>query len=131
MEITVAKQVDVRANMKKYFDMVCTGRAVMVPRKENNNIVILSEREFHEFERARKIADYIAALDLSSELYQEDQGAVRAMQQLKAMADGTEPVKQNLSKGMRGALAEYADPALRKKEKGAWERAAAKKHDTV
>ena len=85
MEITVAKQVDVRANMKKYFDMVCTGRAVMVPRKENNNIVILSEREFHEFERTRKIAEYIAALDLSNELYQENQGAVRAMQQLKAM----------------------------------------------
>lgn len=131
MEITVAKQVDVRANMKKYFDMACAGRAVMVPRKENRNIIILSEWEFHELERARQIAEYIAALDLSSEQYREEQGAVRAMQQLKAMAEGTETVKRSPVRGLRGALAEYADPELRKKERGAWERAAAGKHDTV
>jgi hypothetical protein len=32
---------------------------------------------------------------------------------------------------MRGALAEYADPALIEKEKGAWERAAVDKHGIV
>lgn len=129
MEITVAKQVDVRANMKKYFDLVCTGRAVMVPRKANNNIVILSERAFHEFEQTKRIADYIASLDLSEEQFRKEDVVIRTMRELKAMADGKETAGQTRIKGMRGALAEYADPALRKKEKGAWERAAAGKRD--
>ena len=131
MEITVAKQVDIRANMKKYFDMVCNGCAVMVPRKENKNVVILSEREFHKFERAKQIAEYIAALDLSNEQFLEGETAVMAIRELKAMAGGTEPVRSSASKGMRGALSEYADPELRKKEKGAWERAAAERHGTI
>ena len=35
-----------------------------------------------------------------------------------------EPETKPNGNGMRGALAEYADPALIEKEKGAWERAA-------
>ena len=35
------------------------------------------------------------------------------------------------SRSMRGALSEYADPALAQKEQGAWERAAAEKHGSV
>ncbi|MBQ9424297.1 MAG: hypothetical protein IJU32_12020 [Pyramidobacter sp.] len=39
---------------------------------------------------------------------------------------------QNLRpRSMRGALSEYADPALAQKEQGAWERAAAEKHGSV
>lgn len=38
-----------------------------------------------------------------------------------------EPVKVVYKKGMRGVLAQYADPELREKENGAWERAAAGK----
>lgn len=34
-------------------------------------------------------------------------------------------------KGMRGILAQYADPELAEKEKGAWECAAAEKHDNI
>ncbi|MCR4818132.1 MAG: hypothetical protein K5841_04145 [Fretibacterium sp.] len=34
-------------------------------------------------------------------------------------------------KGMRGILAQYANPALTKKEKGAWERAVVKKNGDV
>lgn len=40
-----------------------------------------------------------------------------------------EPENAAGNQGMRGALAQYADPALAKRETGAWERAAAEKHD--
>ena len=37
------KQMDVRANIKKYFDMAFSGETVIVSRKENKNVVIISE----------------------------------------------------------------------------------------
>ena len=44
------------------------------------------------------------------------------------MDEFVDPVRAEPGKGMRGALAQYADPARREQEKGAWERAAGEKH---
>ena len=46
--MTVAKQIDIRANIKKYFDMSFNGEPVIVPRKENKNVVIVSEKDYNE-----------------------------------------------------------------------------------
>ena len=45
--------------------------------------------------------------------------------------DYMEPVKEIPKKGMRGVLAQYANPALARKEKGAWESAAVEKYGTA
>ena len=42
-----------------------------------------------------------------------------------------EPAEAVFKKDMRGVLAQYADPSLREKEKGAWERAAVGKYGSV
>ncbi len=47
------------------------------------------------------------------------------------MDEFVEPVKDVHRKGMRGALAQYANPELREKEKGAWERAVAEKYGNI
>ena len=44
------------------------------------------------------------------------------------MDEFVEPAKEEQQKGMRGVLAQYADPELAKQEKGAWERAAVGKY---
>ncbi|MBR3504846.1 MAG: hypothetical protein IKO07_11495 [Clostridia bacterium] len=44
------------------------------------------------------------------------------------MDEFVEPVRTARKKGMRGVLAQYADPALREMEKDAWERAAVEKN---
>ncbi len=44
------------------------------------------------------------------------------------MDEFVEPVKTIRKKGMRGALARYANPSLAENEKGAWERAAVEKY---
>ena len=44
------------------------------------------------------------------------------------MDEFVEPAKGARKKSMRGALAQYADPALAEKEKGAWERAMVEEH---
>ena len=43
----------------------------------------------------------------------------------------TAPAAKGTSKSMKGALKGYADPALVSREKDAWGKAAAKKHDGI
>ncbi len=47
------------------------------------------------------------------------------------MDEFVEPAKEASSKGIRGILAQYADPSLVEKEKGAWERAVVEKYGHV
>lgn len=47
------------------------------------------------------------------------------------MDEFVEPSETIRGKGMRGVLAQYADPSLREKEKGAWERAAVEKYGSL
>ena len=47
------------------------------------------------------------------------------------MDEFVEPVRTIQKKGMRGALARYANPSLAEKEKGAWERAVVEKYGNV
>ena len=50
---------------------------------------------------------------------------------ITVMDEFLESVKPGDKKGMRGILAQYADPALAEKEKGAWEHAAVEKNGNV
>ena len=52
------RQMDVRANIKKYFDIAFNGEPVIVSRKENRNVVIISESEYNELAKAKKNAEY-------------------------------------------------------------------------
>lgn len=87
MDVTVAKQVDVRANIKKYFDMACDGRAVMIPRKANRNVVILSEEEYHELQKAKRNAEYLAKLDRADRQLRSGKVVEKTMEELEAMAE--------------------------------------------
>ena len=47
------------------------------------------------------------------------------------MDEFVEPANVARQKGMRGALAQYANPTLAEKEKDAWEHGAAEKHGNL
>lgn len=51
------KQVDLRANLKKYFDIAFSGEPVIVARKQNKNVVVISESEYNELQRAKRNAE--------------------------------------------------------------------------
>lgn len=59
------KQMDIRANLKKYFDIAFSGEPVIVSRKENKNVVVISENEYNELQRAKRNAEYLTMLDKS------------------------------------------------------------------
>ena len=58
----IAKQMDVRSNIKKYFDIAYAGETVIVPRKDNKNIVIISEEEYNRLMQAKRIETYAGAV---------------------------------------------------------------------
>ncbi|WP_407428024.1 type II toxin-antitoxin system Phd/YefM family antitoxin [Treponema sp.] len=84
--MTIAKQVDIRANIKKFFDLAFSGEPVIVPRKQNKNVVIISEEDFNAMEKARRNAAYLAMLDKSDRDLQEGRVVVKTMEELEAMA---------------------------------------------
>ena len=87
MNITVAKQADIRANMKKYFDLAYEGETIIVPRKENRNIVILSETEYKRMDKARRNAEYLTMLEESDQALKAGKVVIKTMAELEAMAE--------------------------------------------
>ena len=69
----VAKQMEIRDNIKKYFDIAYEGNAVVVPRKQNKNIVIISEEEYNRLSMLKRTAAYSGLI--AAELGKEKQAA--------------------------------------------------------
>ncbi|MBO6219102.1 MAG: type II toxin-antitoxin system Phd/YefM family antitoxin [Treponema sp.] len=85
--MTIVKQMDVRSNIKKYFDMAFNGEPIIIPRKNNRNVVIVSEKDFKEMEKARRNAAYLAKLDLADQQIREGKVIEKTMEELEAMAE--------------------------------------------
>lgn len=47
----VAKQMDIRANIKEYFDLAAGGETLFVPRIGNKNVFIISQEAYEDFLR--------------------------------------------------------------------------------
>ncbi len=69
--MTIVKQMDIRDNIKKYFDMAHDGEPIIVPRKYDRNVVIISEKEFKEYEKFKRNAEYMAMLEKSMQQARE------------------------------------------------------------
>lgn len=82
-----AKQMDVGANIKKYFDMAFDGEPVIVARKENKNVVIISEAEYNALEKAKKNAEYLAKLNKADEQIRNGKVVTKTMDELLAMEE--------------------------------------------
>ena len=83
--MTIAKQMDFRSNLKKYFDMAFSGEPVIIPRKENRNVVILSEKEYKALEKARNNEEYLKKLELAEQQLREGKVIEKTMDELLAM----------------------------------------------
>lgn len=82
-----AKPIDVRAKLKAYMDMAFNGEPVIVSRKQNRNVVIVSEREYNELQKAKRNAEYFSKLDHSFAQLERGEVIVKSMDELEHMAD--------------------------------------------
>ncbi|MDD6482818.1 MAG: type II toxin-antitoxin system prevent-host-death family antitoxin [Lachnospiraceae bacterium] len=81
------KQMDIRANIKKYFDIAYNGEPVIVSRKQNKNVVVISEAEYNNLQKAKRNAEYLAHLDRSFDQLEQGEVVVKSIEELEAMAD--------------------------------------------
>lgn len=82
-----AKPIDVRAKLKDYMDMAFNGEPVIVSRKGNKNVVIVSEQEYNELQKAKRNVEYLEKLDKSLEQLKHGEVVVKSMEELERMAD--------------------------------------------
>ena len=81
------KPMDLRANLKKYFDIALNGEPVIVSRKENKNVVVISEAEYNDLQKAKRNAEYLMKLDRSFNQLERGEVVVKSMEELERMAD--------------------------------------------
>ena len=77
--------MDIRANIKKYFDLAFSGEPIIVSRKENKNVVVISEHEYNELQKAKRNAEYLAHLDRSFAQIERGEVITKSMEELERM----------------------------------------------
>lgn len=79
------KQMDIRANIKKYFDLAFDGEPIIVSRKENKNVVVISETEYNELQKAKRNEEYLRKLDKSFSQLKSGEVIVKSIKELERM----------------------------------------------
>lgn len=61
------KGTDVKNNFKSLCDRVFLGETIIISRPKNENIIMISEKEFAEYEKARRNYEYLSKIDRAIE----------------------------------------------------------------
>lgn len=78
------KSMDVRDNFKSLCERVFQGETLIVSRPKNENIVMISEREYNDMLKAMKNAEYLAMLDKSMAEVEAGGFVVKTLEELEA-----------------------------------------------
>jgi len=85
--MTVARQMDVRDNIKKYFDIAYSGDVVFIPRKDNKNVYVISQKEYEELQKAKRNAEYLQMLERSRAQLEAGETVTFTMEELRKFED--------------------------------------------
>jgi len=80
------RTIDLRNNFKRISDLINSGEKVLIARPRNENLVVISEKEYNELEKARRNAEYLAMLDESMKQLRDGRVIVKTMDELEEMA---------------------------------------------
>ena len=81
------KSMDVRDNFKDWCNQVINGETLIVSRPQNENVVIVSEKEYKEMQKAKRNAEYLAMLDRGFSDIKHGKGITKTIEELEAMAE--------------------------------------------
>jgi len=89
------KSMDVRDNFKDWCNQVINGETLIVSRPKNENVVIVSEKEYNEMQKAKQNAEYLVKLDRSREQLDQGKTISFAIEELKEMeSDDWQPTQK-------------------------------------
>ncbi len=78
----------IRGNLKGYCDRVTDeGETVIVTRKGEKNVVIISLEEWNAMQKAVRNLEYLAKIDASLQQLKDGQTVTKTMEELERMAD--------------------------------------------
>jgi len=80
------KTVDMRNDFKKVSELINSGEKVLISRPRNENLVVLSEKEYNELEKSRRNAEYLDKIDRSIQQLAAGHIVVKTMEELEDMA---------------------------------------------
>ena len=86
MNLVTVKTIDFRNDFKRISDIVCGGETVVISRPRNENLVVLSEKEYNELDKARRNAEYLNMIDASLNELAEGKVVIKTMAELEEMA---------------------------------------------
>ena len=78
------KSMDVRDNFKTLCDKIFGGETLIVSRPKNENIVMISEKEYNNLMKAKRNAEYLAMLDKSMAEAESGGFITKTMDELRA-----------------------------------------------
>ena len=70
---------------KDWCNQVINGETLIVSRPKNENVVILSEKEYNELQKAKRNAEYMAKINESLENHERGDTISFTMEELRAM----------------------------------------------
>ena len=89
------KPLDLRSNLKKYMDSAFRGELVIISRPKNENVVMVSEKDYSDLIRAKQNAEYLERIDRSREQLEKKQTISFSMDELRAMeSDDWKPTQK-------------------------------------
>lgn len=89
------KSMDVRDNFKDWCNRVINGETLVVSRPKNENVVIVSEKEYNEMAKAKRNAEYLAMLDRGYADIAEGKTISFTMEELREMeSDDWQPTQK-------------------------------------
>jgi len=63
------KTMDLRNDFKRVSNLITSGEKVLIARPRNENLVVLSEKEYNELDKARRNAEYLSMIDESRQQF--------------------------------------------------------------
>lgn len=92
------KSMDVRENFKEWCNKVIGGETLVVSRPKNENVVIISEKEYNEMAKAKRNEEYLKKLDHSFAQLKQGKTISFSMVELRAMeSDDWKPTQKVLN----------------------------------
>ena len=77
------KSMDLRDNFKSLCDRVFRGETLIVSRPKNENIVMMSEKEYNEIMKAKNNAEYLSMLEKSMNEAKNGGFVMKTMEELE------------------------------------------------
>jgi antitoxin YefM len=80
------RTADLRNDFGRISEIINSGERVLIAQPQIQNLVVLSERDYNELEKAKRNAEYLEKIDRSSRQVAEGRLVVKTMEELEGMA---------------------------------------------